>query len=76
VKNKNTAKLSNSSVHPEGPLLSKNIVKPNRINPMMAKKLDLKCPQGLKLELYHLKCIIPVMLSTVDSTNFTDVKNG
>ena len=30
-----------------------NIVKPNRIDPMMAKKLDLKCPEGLKLELYH-----------------------
>ena len=53
MKNKNIAELSNSGVHPSGDSNLTNIVKPNRIDPMMAKKLDLKCPEGLKLELYH-----------------------
>ena len=44
---------------------------------MIAKKHDLNCPECVKLELVKsLEMYYPVLLSSVDSTNFVTLKNA
>ena len=64
----------NGGVKSEGILNRKILSNVNRIDAMIAKKHDLNCPECFKLELYRQRYTAPVLLSSVDSTNFMTMK--